>query len=109
MATKELKLNSVENLELPIIASLNKNGEVIAFRLSKELTPIAFNNKVEELLEEGACETREEAEKYVSSMAFDMEIYYQKGCGLFAVEQGAVESGTVYSPYTADLYEDSIE
>ena len=32
-----------------------------------------------------------------------MEIYYEKGCGLFAVECEAVESETIFSPYTSDV------
>ena len=74
--------------------------------LTKEKYPIAFNAKVEELLEEGVETDREEAEKLVSGMEIELEIYYEKGTGLFAVESEAVESGTIYSPYTAELCED---
>jgi hypothetical protein len=74
-------------------------------KLSKEKYPKAFNAKVEELLEEGVCATREEAEKVIADMEFELEIYYEKGTGLFAVESEAVESGTIYSPYTAELCE----
>ena len=74
--------------------------------LTKEKFPIAFNAKVEELLEEGVETDREEAEKLVSGMEIELEIYYEKGTGLFAVESEAVESGTIYSPYTAELCED---
>ena len=76
-------------------------------KLSKELTPKAFQAKVEELLEEKVCETQEEAEKLVESMEFELELYYEKGTGLFAVESEAVESGTIYSPYTAELCEEN--
>lgn len=34
------------------------------------------------------------------------ELYYDKHSGLFAVEQGAVESGTIYSPYSGELCDD---
>lgn len=71
--------------------------------LTKEKYPIAFEEKVQELLEEGAS-SREEAEKMVSEMEIELEIYYEKGVGLFAVESGAVESGTIYSPYTKEEY-----
>lgn len=74
--------------------------------LTKEKYPIAFNAKVEELLEEGVETNREEAERLVSNMEIELEIYYEKGTGLFAVESEAVESGTIYSPYTAELCED---
>ena len=76
-------------------------------KLSKEKYPKAFNAKVEELLEENVCGTVEEAEQLVSNMVFELEIYYEKGTGLFAVESAAVESGTIYSPYTAELCEDA--
>lgn len=74
--------------------------------LTKEKYPIAFNAKVEELLEEGVETDRKEAERLVSGMEIELEIYYEKGTGLFAVESEAVESGTIYSPYTAELCED---
>ena len=35
-----------------------------------------------------------------------MEIYYEKHYGLFAVESEAVESGTIYSPYSNELCDD---
>ena len=49
---------------------------------------------------------REEAEKVVSSYPIEIELYYEKGLGLFAVESGAVESHyEIYSPYTGELCE----
>ena len=75
--------------------------------MSKEKFPKAYKAKVEELIEEGVCATEAEAEKLVDDMAFELEIYYEKGTGLFAVESEAVESGTIYSPYTAELCEES--
>lgn len=74
-------------------------------KLTKERFPKAFTAKVEELLEEEACSTQEEAESLVRDIEFELEIYYEKGAGLFAVESEAVESGTIYSPYTAELCE----
>lgn len=38
-------------------------------------------------------------------MPIDLELYYEVGVGLMAVEPGAVESGTIYSPYTRELYD----
>ena len=73
-------------------------------KLSKEKFPIAFTEKVDELLEEGVVATREEAEYLVNDMEIELEIYYERGAGLFAVECGAVESGTIYSPYTQEEY-----
>jgi hypothetical protein len=90
-----VKLNSAEEMEM-----------IGKIRLTKDKFPIAFNNKVEELLEEGVCNTKEEAEKIVNDIIFELEIYYEKGHGLFAVECEAVESGTIYSPYSRDMCED---
>lgn len=76
-----------------------------SFKLTKEKFPKAFAAKVEELIEEGVCKTEQEAEAIINDMEFELEVYYEKGCGLFAVESEAVESGTIYSPYTAELCE----
>lgn len=85
----------------------NEYESLPTIKLSKDKFPKAFNAKVEELLEEKVCATRDEAEQLVSDMEFELEIYYEKGTGLFAVESEAVESGTIYSPYTAELCEDA--
>ena len=93
-----VKLNNSDNYE--------SIGTIV---LTKEKFPIAFNAKVEELLEEGVETDREEAERLVSQMEIELELYYEKGTGLFAVESEAVESGTIYSPYTAELCEKADE
>ena len=84
------------------MVKLNKETQVesLDITISKEKTPIAFAAKVEELMEDGM--SREEAEKTADGMVFLMEIYYETGCGLFAVECDAVEAGTIYSPYTGE-------
>ena len=78
-----------------------------AFKLDKEHFPKAYQAKVEELIEEGVCKTEEEADEIMKDVVFELEVYYEKGTGLFAVESEAVESGTIYSPYTAELCEDA--
>ena len=80
--------------------------EPLKITIDKVNTPIAYNNKIEELVEQGAYPTIEDAEKNNPSFIMDCEIYYEKGCGLFAVEEGAVESGTVFSPYTGEVCEE---
>lgn len=84
------------------------NYESINVRLTKWTFPIAFNNKVEELLEEKAFNTREEAEKWLSQTPIELELYYEKGKGLFGVEAEAMEScsETLCSPYTKEEFED---
>lgn len=82
------------------------NYESIKVTLSKGEYPIAYNNKIEELVEEGLYKTTEDAENDNPTIEIEMEIYYEKHYGLFAVESGAVESGTIYSPYTSELCND---
>lgn len=71
--------------------------------LTKDKFPIAFENKVQELIEECGL-SREEAEKETEKMEINLEIYYQKGCGLFAIDEEAAECSSIYSPYTAEEY-----
>ena len=79
------------------------NYEPIKVTLSKEEFPIAYNNKIEELVEVGAYDTIENAENDNPTIEIEMEIYYEKDYGLFAVECSAVESGTIFSPYSRDI------
>lgn len=82
------------------------NYESIKVTLSKGEYPIAYNNKIEELVEEGLYKTTEDAENDNPTIEIEMEIYYEKHYGLFAIESAAVESGTIYSPYTSELCDD---
>ena len=76
--------------------------ELINIRLNPNEHPIAFNNKVEELMEECGY-SRKDAEKEVRNMVFEMELYYQKGQGLFLVESEALDSGVeLVSPYNGE-------
>lgn len=86
---------------------LNNSDEYEPIRivLTKSQYPIAYNNKVEELVEQGAYKTKEECEKDNPIFVMDCELYYEKDYGLFAVEEGAVDSGTIYSPYNGNLAE----
>ena len=74
---------------------------------SKIFITFAYNNKIEELVEQRAYPTKEDAEKDNPYFEMNCEIYYEKDYGLFAVESGAVESGTVYSPYSGELCDSS--
>ena len=78
------------------------NYESIKVTLSKGEYPIAYNNKIEE----GLYKTTEDAENDNPTIEIEMEIYYEKHYGLFAVESEAVESGTIYSPYSNELCDD---
>lgn len=37
------------------------------------------------------------------NMEIELEVYYEKGYGLFAVDSEAVTAGTIHSPYTGEL------
>lgn len=82
-----MKKNDAENYE-PLIAYL-----------TPDKTPIAYENKVRCLMTGGM--SREEAEK-VALEPIELELYYETGHGLWAVESEAVESDTVLSPYTGE-------
>ena len=75
-------------------------AEVIDVLLTPEKYPIAFKNKVDELMEQEAFDTKEEAEHWVRTTPIGLEIFYEKHSGLFAIESEAVESGCCTSPYT---------
>ena len=75
--------------------------EVIEVTLNRYKNPISFKNKVDELMEEGAFDTREEAEKWVEETPIALELMYEKHNGLFAVESEAIEAG-LYSPYSQE-------
>lgn len=70
--------------------------------LTKDKFPIAYENKVKELMDECGM-SREEAENAVKDMKIELEVYYEVGYGLFAIESDTVESGTIYSPYSGEL------
>lgn len=87
-----MKRNTSENYE-----------SLCVVKLTKDKFPIAYENKVAELMEECGY-TRKEAEEIISDMEIELEIYYEKGFGLFAVESEAVDcNGEIYSPYTKDI------
>lgn len=81
-----------------IIAPSDEEEECIDIYLTPERYPIAFKNKVDELLEQGCFETREEAEADVRRYPIQLDLVYEKHSGLFAVESEALELCT--SPYS---------
>ena len=80
--------------------------EGIFIIIDKEQYPIAYRHKIEELVEQGCYPTIQDAEKDNPFFEMACELYYDKHSGLFAVEQGAVESSTIYSPYSGELCDD---
>lgn len=89
---------------------LNNSDEyeyLCTVKLSKEKFPIAFENKVQELMEEEGL-SRADAEEATADMEVELELYYHKGYGLFAVDADAVGCSPIYSPYSGELCEDAI-
>lgn len=83
-----------------IIAPKAGCEEVIFVLLTPTKFPIAYQNKIDELMESGAFDTKEEAEQWVQTTPICMEIIYEKHSGLFGVESEGLESGGLVSPYT---------
>ena len=71
-------------------------------RRSREQTPIAFKEMWEDLIGEGAFDPEKEAIEWIEKTPFVMEMYYEKGHGLFLVESEALEGGGIASPYTKE-------
>ena len=82
--------------------------ETIEVLLTEDRYPIAFRNKIEELMEQGAFKDEKEARKWLSSTPIVLEIYYEKHAGLFAVESDALEScpESLCSPYSREPFKE---
>ena len=91
------------------ILNLNAEPEILGiFKLDKGKCPFAWNNKLAELMEQGM--SREDAEDAVNEMDFQLEIYYEKDFGMFAVESDAIEcNANIYSPYSGKVLRGSME
>ena len=85
--------------------------ESIDIKLSRNSNPIAYQTKLEELVEQGLYETVEEAEQEYPTITIELELYYDKHHGLFAVESDAIESNaeSICSPYTGEYMENCDE
>ena len=85
--------------------------EYINVILDEHKFPIAHKNKVDELMEQGVFENREEARQWVNTTPIELELYYEKDAGLFGVEAEAIEScaASLCSPYTKAEFEEEIE
>lgn len=83
-----------------------ENAETISVLLTPEKFPLAYKEKVDELMEQGAFNTRKEAEQRVQTTPIVIELYYEKHSGLFAVESEALESPGIKSPYSGEELED---
>lgn len=84
-----MKLNNAETYE-PIVVYLSKK------------TPIAWGNRVKSLMKSGL--SKKDAEKEATG-EIELELYYNEDAGLFAVETEAVESGSIFDPYSGEELE----
>ncbi len=82
--------------------------EVIDVFLSETQHPIAYKAKLKELIEESGM-TKEEAEHFIRTTPFQLELYYSYNQGLFGVESEAVESTDIINPYTGETLEEPDE
>jgi hypothetical protein len=80
------------------------NYEPMTIYLSEDIYPIAYANKLKCLMD-GACMSEGEAREEIGKNPIELELYYEKGAGLMAVESGAVDAGLIYSPYSGEMYE----
>lgn len=84
------------------------NYESIIVRLSEKETPIAFANKLHELMSQKCFDNIEDAKAWIEETPFEMDVYYEEGKGLFCVESDAVDNSVdIYSPYTGELCDSS--
>ena len=77
--------------------------ESVTITLSKEKTPIAWEQRVQSLVNSGMLVG--EAIIFANE-PIEVEMYYNIDAGLFLVECEAVESGTIYDPYSGELLEE---
>lgn len=77
--------------------------ELVDIKLDKEKHPIAWNNKKQELIESGMPE--DEAEDFLRTTPFQMEVYYAPFNGLFLIESEPLDSITPFNPYTGEEME----
>lgn len=96
-----VEVSDAEAPEGTIIAAPAGEEETVDILLSEGRFPRTRAAKIEELVEEGAVNNRQEAERLLDHNPICLELIYEKGCGLFAVETEAVESaGCATSPYS---------
>ena len=83
-----------------------ENYESIRVYLDENRTPLAFNEKLKELMEEGAFDNENDARSYILTNPIELELYYHKGYGLYGVESDAVEYADIYNPYDGTKMEE---
>ena len=82
--------------------------EVIKVFLSKNEHPIAYEAKMRELMNESGM-TEDEAELFLQTTPFELELYYSYNQGLFGVESEAVTDCDIINPYNGEFLEENNE
>ena len=88
---------SVEEPEKEVFPVPETHAESVDIVLTEKDHPNAYKAKLEELVESGL--TEDEARAFIVTTPFAMEVFYEKGCGLFAVEGEAVGLDFMVTPY----------
>lgn len=83
-----------------------KYENTIEVVLTEKETPILFKKKLEELMEQGAFNSEDEAKKWIESTPIVLCVVYHKHSGMYAVEDEAVDS--TFSPYDGSTPTDTI-
>ena len=97
-AFTELKLNGDEDYET-VADGIRVTKGVPEFFLSEKYHPHAYRNMMEDLIESGLSVA--EAKRRIDETPIELEVYYEKGRGLFAVDSAVIESGRdISSPYS---------
>jgi len=97
-------LAEAKKIPQPILASDADNYDSMNVLVSS--LKRARQERYEDLLDQGFTE---EGARVESHENIEMEFYYEKGSGLFAVESEAVETNTIISPYTGgEILEDEL-
>ncbi len=88
-----------------------KETEYIEVVLTEKKYPIAFRNKLRELMEQGAFKSESDARRWIASAPIVLELYYEPHAGLFAVESDALESSpeSIRSPYSGEPFQKQTE
>ncbi len=79
-----------------------KDPEIVEVFLSEAAYPAAYKAKMEELMEQHAFKSEDEARAWLRQNPIQLELIYEKHSGLFAVESEALASNTLKSPYSGN-------
>lgn len=80
------------------VAITDYHDEIINVITTSETNPITFQHRVKCLMLSGL--PQDEAEKVASTIPMKLELFYEVGLGIFAIDSEAVGNTPLYSPYT---------